>query len=86
MNLINSIKITMRYWWQAWLLIGSAMNWVMTRVILVILFFGILTPLALIARLMGKQFLDIQKDHPQKSYWRKRAVKSFDKKTYEHQF
>ena len=86
MNLINHFKMTARLWWQAWLLIGSMLNWAMTRVILVILFFGILTPLAFMARMTGKQFLDIKKDPLQKSYWRKRAVEPFDKKTYERQF
>lgn len=86
MNLINYFKMTARLWWQAWLLIGSVMNWVMTHVILIILFFGILTPIALLARVGGKQFLDTKKDPPRKSYWHYRKITENNKHSYEHQF
>lgn len=89
MSLIKHIKMTARLWWQAWLLIGSAINWVMTRVILTILFFGILTPVALFARISGKQFLDTKKDPSRKSYWRyreNREITGSNEHSYEHQF
>lgn len=85
MTLINHIKMTARLWWQAWLLIGAVLNWVMTRVILIVLFFVILTPMALIARALGKRFL-IPTDRACESYWQKRAQEPFRKEIYEHQF
>ena len=58
----------------------------MTRVILIILFYGILTPIGLIARLCGKDFLDKKVNKITKSYWILRTTAECDKKSYENQF
>ena len=49
------------------------LGWIMTRVILIIIFYLIVTPIGLIARLFGKQFLDLSLNENVNSFWNKRA-------------
>lgn len=71
---------------KVWMIISILMGWLMTRVILIILFYGILTPIGLIGRLCGKDFLDIKLNKNSPSYWVLRDKKEYDKKSYEQQF
>jgi len=71
---------------KVWMAMSILMGWLMTRVILIILFYGILTPIGLIARLCGKDFLDIQLNKNAPSYWVARVKPRHDKKSYEQQF
>ena len=54
---------------KGWMTLAAGMGWVMTRVILTILFFGVFTPLGVIARMVGKQFLNVHIERSAKSYW-----------------
>ena len=49
--------------------IGFGLGWVMTRLILTILFYLVVAPIGLLARLTGKDFLDIKFDREPTSYW-----------------
>ena len=71
---------------KLWMTISILMGWLMTRVILIILFYGILTPVGLIARFCGKDFLDKKVNKNAKSYWIPRTTAECDKKSYENQF
>ncbi len=72
------------YW--IWMVFSTILGWFMTRVILSLLFYVILTPIGLIARLMGKQFLDLKLDHSKQSCWNMRTIDTFDTQNYEKQF
>ncbi|MCL5268739.1 MAG: SxtJ family membrane protein [Bacteroidetes bacterium] len=71
---------------KIWMTLAIVLGWVMTRVILVILFYVALTPTALVARLFNKDFLNRKIDKSAKSYWQKREKKEFDAQSYERQF
>jgi hypothetical protein len=71
---------------KVWMAISILMGWFMTRVILIVLFYGILTPIGLIGRLCGKDFLDIKLHKNTPSYWVPRDKQEYDKKSYEQQF
>lgn len=45
---------TLRPIYSGWLMLGHALGWVNSRIILALLFFGIVTPTALILKLLGK--------------------------------
>ena len=68
---------------KLWMTFAMAMGWVMTRVILCILFYLVVTPTGLVARLFGKAFLDIKFDKTAASYW---IPKSSEKSSYENQY
>jgi len=71
---------------KVWMTISILMGWLMTRIILIILFYGILTPIGLIGRLCGKDFLNIKLNKNTPSYWVLRGKQEYDKKTHEQQF
>ena len=70
---------------KIWMTIALAMGAVMTRVILGVLFYAVLTPLSVIAHLAGKTFLDLSFKKKTDSYWIPR-VQNQDKKRSETQF
>ena len=70
------------YW--VWMVLATILGWFMTRVILSLLFYAVLTPIGLIARLFGKQFLGLKMDGSKQSYWSMRKVET--SKNYEKQF
>ena len=74
--------------YRAWMMFSVVLGWIMTRVLLSVLFFVIVTPVALIARIVGKKFLDLD-FHPRegvKTYWHPRATGVSSKRRLEHQF
>jgi hypothetical protein len=71
---------------KIWMALGVCIGWVMTRVILAVLFYLVITPIALIAGIFGKRFLDTAFDRTTDSYWIAREPDKFDKKSYENQF
>lgn len=72
--------------YQIWMPFAVLVGWVMTRVILTAAFYVILTPLSLIARLFGANFLDMKRSKDKASYWIQRGQLPFDKTRYEKQF
>ena len=54
---------------RVWMTVSIILGWIMTRVILSILFYLAVTPTSLLARLVGKRFLDLKMDKTVKSYW-----------------
>jgi hypothetical protein len=52
-----------------WMTGALVLGWVMSRVIITILFFFILTPITLIAKIFGKKFLDLDFGESKSSYW-----------------
>ena len=55
--------------YSVWMGAAFAIGWLVSRVILVILFYLVITPIGLIARSMGKEFLEIGPDRKKNSYW-----------------
>ena len=71
---------------KIWLTMAVIIGWFMTRVILSILFYFVLTPIGLILRIFGKKFLELKYEKSQQSYWNYREAKEFKKIDYERQF
>ena len=72
------------YW--VWMIFATILGWIMTRVILSLLFYIIITPIGLIPRFFGKQFLELQWDKSKESYWNFRPYERLQNKNYEKQF
>jgi cytochrome b subunit of formate dehydrogenase len=72
------------YW--PWMILATILGWVMTHLILTLLFYVIFTPIGLIARLFGKQFLELKWNNSEHSYWNRRTPETFKKEIYERQF
>ena len=61
----NSLKI----FYKIWMGFAIVMGWFTSRILLTILFFLVITPIGLIARLFNKRFLDINFKEKKESYW-----------------
>lgn len=72
--------------YRVWMTFAIILGWFMTRAILFLLFYGVLTPIGLIMRLFGKQFLDLKLDKEKSTYWNYRATERTDMTDYEKQF
>ncbi|MDD5525164.1 MAG: SxtJ family membrane protein [Smithella sp.] len=72
--------------YKVWMALAVVMNFIMTRVIMAVIFYLIVTPIGLIASLTGKKFLDVKIDKSAKSYWIVREKTSKLKSDYERQF
>jgi len=72
--------------YKAWMALAVVMNFIMTRVIMAVIFYLIVTPTGLIAFLTGKKFLDMKIDKSAKSYWIIREKTNKLKSDYERQF
>jgi len=55
-----------------WMKIGHGLGWFNTRVLLGLIFFLLLTPIALVTRLFGMDLLDQKLQKEKESYWRVR--------------
>lgn len=71
---------------KIWMTIAILMSWVMTRVILGLLFYIGITPISLLARVLGKDFLGLKFNKNVNSYWIRKEREEFEKSNYERQF
>lgn len=68
--------------------LSHVMGWVMTRLILSILFYLVITPMGLLGKLVGKRFLDLKFPGKQESYWIEtdKRIEQEGINSYENQF
>ncbi|HUM11869.1 MAG TPA: SxtJ family membrane protein [Myxococcaceae bacterium] len=66
------VPARLRALYRGWMTAALAIGWVMSRVVLTLVFAVVLTPLALLARLTGKRFLALSPDRSASSYWVRR--------------
>lgn len=67
---------------------SHVMGWLMTRLILGILFYLVITPMGLLGKLVGKRFLDLKFPAKQESYWLEtdKLIDREGENSYENQF
>jgi hypothetical protein len=70
---------------KAWMKLAEGMSYVSTRIILAIVFFGILTPIGLIKRARGWDPLRRRSD-ARDSYWQPYSKRQLDPRHYEKMF
>ena len=72
--------------YYAWMTLALVLGYVMTRVILTIFFFVVLTPVALVFRLIGRDALHRKLDREAESYWIEKEHLIPDRSRYEKFF
>jgi hypothetical protein len=72
------------YW--AWMIVATILGWIMTNLILSLLFYIVITPIGLIPQIFGKKFLELQMNKSKESYWNYRKIKQLNMEDYEKQF
>ena len=69
-----------------WMTFALILGWIMTRLILSLLFFVIITFIRLIAGILGKSFLELNQSKESKSYWNHRVGELEKNQDYEKQY
>lgn len=70
----------------AWMKLGLLLHHVVNPLVMGLLFFGVITPMALVVRLMGKDLLRLRFDPQAKSYWIPREPPGPAPDSMRHQF
>ena len=71
---------------KVWMVLAVVLGFIMTRVILSILFYFVITPIGFLAKVFGKHFLDLKFHDSKNSYWNVREKKDYEKIDTERQF
>ena len=71
---------------KIWMSLAIILGFIMSRVILTILFYLVLTPIALLAKIVGKKFMVLKYDKSAETYWEKRTIIQKKQIDYERQF
>ena len=79
------VPVLLRPFYKVWMTFAVIIGWIMTRIILSVLFFSIITFIGLFTRLLGKDFLNL-KSKSNESYWNIRNKERELNQDYEKQF
>ena len=79
------IPILLKPIYILWMTFAVILGWIMTRVVLGVVFYFILTPIGLMTRLLGEDFLSLKKSDSN-SYWNTRDESAELNQDYEKQF
>ncbi|MBP7088989.1 MAG: hypothetical protein KBB01_06825 [Candidatus Omnitrophica bacterium] len=79
-------KSQLKFVYKAWMFLSLILGWIMTRLILSLLFFLVLTPIGLLAKLTGKKFLNLKIDKSIDTYWVEKSPQDFKSEDYLRQF
>lgn len=69
-----------------WMKLAFILSWINTRLILIIIFYLIFTPIGLGIKIFGVDLLDRKVDKNKDSYWKRKEKKIFNASDYERQF
>ena len=72
--------------YRVWMTLALAMGFVMTRVILTLFFFFLVTPVGLVMRLFGKDFIGKKLDRNASTYWIPKEYLIPDRSRFEKYF
>lgn len=76
----------LRLVYQGWMFLAVIMGFVVTRIILVVFFFLVITPVALWFRLIGRDALHRKFDREAKTYWLEKEYPIADRTRFEKFF
>lgn len=78
--------LSLKYIYRFWMHLGIAIGWINSRIILFIIYYLVITPIGLLAKLFGKDFLSLKIEENKRSYWVKGKILKESKEDYERIF
>lgn len=72
--------------YKAWMVFSVLLGWLVTRIILSLLYYVVFTAIGIIGKISGKAFLDLGFKTDTGSYWTPREHPATEKSDYERQF
>ncbi|MFX0194920.1 MAG: SxtJ family membrane protein [Candidatus Hodarchaeota archaeon] len=87
MLLIGVVKPTLLLpVYKIWMTLAMTLGFIMTHLILALMYYLIFTPASLVMRVLGRDPLRTKKHHSADSYWIKRHQTKFTRERYEKMF
>ncbi|NIR51219.1 hypothetical protein GWO43_21650 [candidate division KSB1 bacterium] len=80
------LPASLKYIHIVWMGLAFVLGWIVSRLILSVLFYLVITPIGLIMRLFGKDPLDREIDRDAVTYWKKRESQEIKPERYEKLF
>ena len=80
------MPIILKPFYLVWMNFAVVLGWLMTRLILGLLFYIVVSPIGFISRLFGKEFLELKNSSLNSSYWNYKDNGRISHKDYEKQF
>lgn len=77
--------LTLKWIHGPWMIVSLALGWIVTRILLTIIFFFVVTPIGLLQRLFGKRVIEVAFRADSASYWQERTAPPTSE-DYEKQF
>jgi Zn-dependent protease with chaperone function len=77
--------LTLKWVHAPWMILSLALGWIVTRILLTIVFFFVVTPIGLLQRLFGKRAIEVAFKADVASYWQSRTAPPMPE-DYEKQF
>lgn len=71
---------------RMWMKLAAVLGFLNSRILLTIVFVAVVTPIALVMRLLGRRPFALVRDPTAGSYWRKRRPEEFTPERMERQF
>ncbi len=81
-----AFPVALKPLFMVFLVLGEILGWISTRVLLAALFYAVLTPIALIRRLLGRGPMPMSPDPKASTYWITRGKKFEDPASFDNQF
>ncbi len=70
----SSVRFVHKYW----MALAFGIGWFVSRLLLSLIYFVIVTPIGLISRMLGKKFIEAGFEKSKSSYWKKRINPKID--------
>jgi len=80
------IPVILKPFYIIWMYFSVVLGWFMTRFILGLLFYFVVSPIGLFSRLFGKRFLELKNSSLNSSYWNYRNNQRTSHQDFEKQF
>ena len=74
------------YPYKGWMRLSLILGFLMNHLILLLMYYLVVTPIGIVMRILGKDFLGKRFDKKGKTYWIKREQKVYVKERYEKMF
>lgn len=71
---------------RAWMKFAMILGAINSRILLTVVYFSIVTPLAILLRILGKRPIAVRPDKTTSSYWHERGAEEFTSRRLERQF
>ena len=81
---VRAVSLQLIY--KIWMGLAFCLGWVNTRIILMLVYYLVVTPIGLMMRLLRKDILSLRLDKAARTYWLRRETRSSVKESYERIF